>query len=178
MTPLIIDLLGQLAGEASRALLFPGREGPEREAWQGLTHRRAWAESGAIASWLIAQGFGPGALRLFIEGRDSPERAVLLLGALRAGALVIDRGAALAFVTRKDRLVVPVGRHAGLTAAALARCSIDAAVAERRLHIDGNTPARLSSDKLVCQGEILTIAQAVTFAGDAAAERQTVDAAR
>jgi feruloyl-CoA synthase len=175
VTSLIIDQLGQLAERAPRAPLLPERQGPE---WQRLTNARAWAESGAVASWLIAQGFGPGAATMSLEVGDTPEAAVLLLGALRAGALLVDRGAALAFASRNGRLVVPSGRHAGLAAAALALCSVDAAVAERRLHIDANTPARLSSDKCVRQGDLLTMARAVTLDRDGSPERQTVDAAR
>ena len=175
MTSLIIDRLGQLAERAPRSPLLPERQS---QGWQHLTNARAWAESGAVASWLIAQGFGPGAATLSVAPGDTPEAAVLLLGALRAGALVVDRGAALALASRNGRLVVEAGRHAGLAAAALARCSVAASVAERRLHIDGNTPARLSSDKCVRQGDLATMAEAVTRDRDGRPDRQTVDAAR
>lgn len=158
MTASIIDHLGELAERIPYAPLLPERQSPE---WQGLTNGRAWAESGAVASWLIAQGFGPGGPTVSIDAGDTPERAVLFLGALRAGALVVGSGAALAFATRDGRLVAVSGRHAGLAAAALAHCSIDAAVAERRLNIDGNTPARLSSDKCVRQGDLASLAEAM-----------------
>jgi feruloyl-CoA synthase len=159
---LVIDRLGRSAEEAPHAPLLPGQTG---EAWRRLTNARAWAESGAVASWLIAQGFGPGLTpTLSVEGGDGPERAVLLLGALRAGAPVVATteatGATLRFVDR-DGLIVPSGPHGGIALAALARGSIDAAVAERRLHIDGKTPARLSSDICVRQADLRTVAEAV-----------------
>jgi feruloyl-CoA synthase len=77
-----------------------------------------------------------------VPAGDSPERAVLLLGALRAGALVVEGPSAVEF-------------------AVLANCSIDAAVAERRLHIDAETPARRSGDVCLRHGDLASIAQAV-----------------
>ncbi len=145
---LVIDQLGQSAERAPHMLLLPG-----------LTNAEAWARSGAVASWLIAQGFGPGARSLSVPADGGIERTLLLLGALRAGALVVDGNgpAALAFVTEKGRLVT---RH-GIVLAALAQCSIDASVAERRLHIDANTPARQSGDRYRRHGDFATVAQAV-----------------
>lgn len=111
-----------------------------------LTHAVAWAQSGAVASWLIAQGFGPEGRIVKLDPLPDLERAVLLLGALRAGALVAD--------------------DAGVTLprfGVLATCSIDASVAERRLHLDGNTPARRLGGRLQRQGDLITIAEAVTI---------------
>ena len=68
-----------------------------------------------------------------VPADDTPERAVLLLGALRAGALVVEGPSPVAF-------------------AVLAQCSIDASVAERRLHIDASTPARMRGDALPAAG--------------------------
>ena len=136
---LVIDQLARSAGRAPHAPLLPARSG---EAWRSMTNARAWAQSGAVASWLIAQGFGPGGRSLTVPKDETPERAVLLLGALRAGALVIEGPSAVEF-------------------AVLAHCSIDAAVAERRLHIDAETPARRSGERCLRHGDIATIAQAI-----------------
>ena len=136
---LVIDQLAQAAEQAPQASLLPDRSG---EAWRRLTNARAWAQSGAVASWLIAQGFGPGGRSLTVPAGDTPERAVLLLGALRAGALVVPGPGTVEF-------------------AALAHCSIDAAVAERRLHIDAETPARRHGDSSLRHGHLATIAQAI-----------------
>jgi feruloyl-CoA synthase len=129
---LLIDRLARNAEQRPQARLLP------RFA---LTNAEAWMQSGGVASWLIAQGFGPGSLSLAIPGGDSPERTMLLLGALRAGALVVEAAgdAALAFIAREGQLATPDG----IAFAALARCPVDAAVAERRLHIRGDTPARI-----------------------------------
>jgi len=139
-TELAIDQLARAAEHAPQAPLLPDRRG---EAWQRLTNARAWAQSGAVASWLIAQGFGPGARSLTVPAGDTPERAVLVLGALRAGALVIEGPSVVEF-------------------AVLANCSIDAAVAERRLHIDAETPARRRGNACLRHGDLATIAQAVS----------------
>ena len=136
---LVIDQLARSAERAPHAPLLPERSGDQ---WQRLTNARAWAQSGAVASWLIAQGFGPDGRSLAVPEGDTPERAVLLLGALRAGALVVPGPSAVEF-------------------AVLVHCSIDAAVAERRLHIDAKTPARRRDDSLLRHGDFATIAAAV-----------------
>jgi feruloyl-CoA synthase len=154
VTDLVIDQLARLAERAPDAPLFPERRDGD---WPRLTHAEAWAQSGAVASWLIAQGFGPDGRSLAVEAADSPQRAILLLGALRAGAPVASDGASLTFVSEDDHLVT----HSGIDFAALAHCTIDAAVAERRLHIDANTPARLCGGFCRRHGDITTIAEAV-----------------
>ncbi|HYR65512.1 MAG TPA: AMP-binding protein, partial [Reyranella sp.] len=82
---LVIDQLARAAERAPHAPLLPERSG---QRWRRLTNAEAWAQSGAVASWLIAQGFGPDGRSLAVEAADSPQRAILLLGALRAGAPV------------------------------------------------------------------------------------------
>ena len=51
---LVIDQLAEANERSPHAALLPGRAGAE---WQALTNARAWTLSGAIASWLIAQGY-------------------------------------------------------------------------------------------------------------------------
>jgi feruloyl-CoA synthase len=147
---LLIDRLAEAAEGAPQAPLL------SRFA---LTNAEAWAQSGVVASWLIAQGFGPGALSIAVSASDSAERVVLLLGALRAGALVVERAgdAALAFTQREGRLV----STAGIALAALARCPVDAAVAERRLHLDADTPARMIGGTCRRHGDFATADAAV-----------------
>jgi acyl-CoA synthetase (AMP-forming)/AMP-acid ligase II len=136
---LVIDLLAEDSERAPHMPLLPDRTGNE---WRALTNSRAWARSGAIASWLIAQGYGPGGRVLAVPAGDSPQRVTLLLGALRAGALVVEAPSE-----------VDYGR--------LAACSVDASVAERRLHIDEATPARRGGDTCRCHGDFKSIEEAV-----------------
>ena len=147
---LVIDRLGEEAERAPRAPLLP------RSA---LTNSQAWTQSGAVASWLIAQGFGPNGRSLAITAHDSDERTILLLGALRAGALVVEAPAAatLTFVIRDGGLVTPEG----VSLAAMARSSIDASVAERRLHISVSTAVRVIGGICRRHGDFATIAEAV-----------------
>src|SRR4051794_40357857 len=56
--PLVIAFLGRAAGRGPTVTFLAERRGPDR-AWQRLTYAEAWARTGAVASWLIAQGFGP-----------------------------------------------------------------------------------------------------------------------
>lgn len=97
-----------------------------------------WRRSGGVASWLIAQGYGPGGKSLATASADP----VLVLGALRAGAAIDPAG-------------VPL--PAGVSLEALAVLPVDAAVAERRLHITADTPARpqLRHGDLASLGEML-----------------------
>ena len=142
---LVIDQLAHAAAEMQHAPLLPGRQG---ESWQRLTNGLAWAQSGAVASWLIAQGYGPEGRVLAVPEDDTPGHAVVRLGALRAGALVVEGPC-------------PV------EVAVLLRCPIDAAVAERRRHIDAGTPARRCGARLHRHGDFETIAEAVASASRA-----------
>ena len=148
---LVIDRLARDAERAPQAWLLPEVR---------LTNAEVWAQSGGVASWLIAQGFGPDMRPLAVSVGGSHERVVLLLGALRAGALVVDRAgdAALAFTLQEGRLVSP----AGIAFAALARCPVDAAVAERRLHIRADTPARIIAGIVRRHGDFATIAETIS----------------
>jgi hypothetical protein len=140
---LVIDRWARRAGESPAAPLLADRpDGP----WRRLTNAVAWAQSGAVASWLIAQGFGPEGRIVRLGPLVDPERAVLLLGALRAGALVADDA---------GEALPPFG--------VLATCSIDASVAERRLHLAAGTPARRFGGRLQRLGDLATIAEAVTL---------------
>lgn len=53
-----------------------------------LTYAGAWARTGAVASWLIAQGFGPQSAPVATLSDNSLENALFFFGALRAGVLV------------------------------------------------------------------------------------------
>jgi feruloyl-CoA synthase len=178
--PLVIDRLQQAAQRRPDVTFLAERRGADR-AWLRLTYAEAWARTGAIASWLIAEGFGPGSGQgsgkpVAILSDNSLENALFLFGALRAGVLVapispgyslsgdfarLDHalsvvdpglvfaqdsaayGAALDRAAARGARIVTVDGRRGIDFGALAACSIDAAVAERRLHIDADTPAKI-----------------------------------
>src|SRR5580693_3918408 len=85
--PLMIDLLGRAAARRPQVTWLAERRGPDR-AWQRLSYAEAWAKTGAVASWLIAQGYGSASKPLAILSDNSLKNALFLFGALRAGALV------------------------------------------------------------------------------------------
>lgn len=135
---------------------------PQHElAVDRLRAARTGAASGAIASWLIAQGLGPSSRPVALLSKDGPESALMLGGALRAGVPATGRaddaalvfavdsagaGAALDRAAAEGARIVTVDGRRGIAFAALVNCSIDAAVAERRLAIGADTPAILASD--------------------------------
>jgi len=174
--PLMIDWLQRAAERRPTVTFLAQRRGPER-AWRHLSYAEAWAKTGAIASWLIAQGYGPDSNPAAILSDNSIENALFLFGAMRAGLLVapispnyslsgdftrLDHALALvqpALVFAQDsaaygkaldrtdaRIVTVDGQYRkgrGLPFGALTSSSIDAAVAERRTHITGDTPAKI-----------------------------------
>src|SRR6185437_11107031 len=83
----MIDWLQRAAERRPHVTFLAERRGPDR-GWQKITYAEAWAKTGAVASWLIAQGYGPESRPLAILSENSLENALFLLGALRAGALV------------------------------------------------------------------------------------------
>src|SRR5688572_23495402 len=85
--PLMIDWLQRAAERRPRVTFLAERRGPKR-AWQHLSYAEAWAKTGAVASWLIAQGFGPESPPAAILSDNSLEHALFLFGAMRAGLLV------------------------------------------------------------------------------------------
>ncbi len=108
----------------------------------GLSYAEAWTRSGAVASWLIAQGYGPGGRALSVPATDKAQQIVIVLGALRAGALIDEAATAVSY-------------------GPMANCAVDAAVAERRLHIDAATPARVVGGTVRRHGDFRNIADAV-----------------
>ena len=74
--PLMIDWLQRAAERRPHVTFLAERRGPDR-AWQRLTYAEAWAKTGAVASWLIAQGYGPdSAAGRDPVGQQPRERAV------------------------------------------------------------------------------------------------------
>jgi acyl-CoA synthetase (AMP-forming)/AMP-acid ligase II len=122
---------------------------PHETCVGGLRNAELWARSGAVASWLIARDFGRSPDPIPVGASAHPDRAVFLVGALRAGALVV--------IGEKD---APLELD-GVSFAALASGSVDAAVAERRLHIVAETPAQRRGGRLLLHGDLASLSQAL-----------------
>ena len=205
--PLIIDRLWSAAERRPDVTFLAQRRGPER-AWQRLSYAEAWAKTGAVASWLIAQGFGRQSKPVAILSDNSLENALFLFGALRAGVLVapispnyslsadfarLDHaldtvepglvfaqksstyGAALDRAAARGARIVTADGKRGIAFAALTSCSVDASVAERRLHIDADTPAKilftsgstgLSKGVLNTHGNLAAAAEMIRMVGE------------
>jgi feruloyl-CoA synthase len=170
--PLMIDWLQRAAERRPNVTFLAERRGPDR-AWQRLTFAEAWAKTGAVASWLIAQGYRPDSQPAAIVSDNSLENALFLFGAMRAGLLVapispnyslsgdfarLDHALnlvqpALVFaqdshaygeaLDRTTARIVTVDGKRGLPFGALVSASIDAAVSERRTAITADTPAKI-----------------------------------
>jgi feruloyl-CoA synthase len=83
----LIDYLERSTGLRPDTTFLAERAAPGR--WRRLTYKEAWLHSGAIATWLIRHGFGPGGPAVMILSENSIEHGLLTLGALRAGAVVV-----------------------------------------------------------------------------------------
>jgi len=72
--------------------------------WRRLTYKQAWRDTGAIATWLIGHGFGPNKPPVMILSENSIEHALLMLGALRAGAAAVPISPSFSFGSDLSRL--------------------------------------------------------------------------
>ena len=83
--------------------VFLAERGPGR-VWIKLTYADAWRQTGAVATWLIRNGFGPGTPGVMILSENSLQHAVLTFGALRAGVAVIPVSPTFSFGSDLGRL--------------------------------------------------------------------------
>lgn len=72
--------------------------------WRRITYAQAWRDTGAIATWLIRHGFGPGGAPIMILSENSIGHALLMLGGLRAGAVVVPASPTFSFGADLSRL--------------------------------------------------------------------------
>jgi feruloyl-CoA synthase len=123
----------------------------ERDAngqWRRLTYSAAAHDTAAIATWLMRQGYGPGSAPIMILSENSIHHALLMLGALRAGAAIVpvsptySQGADLSRLGYALQLIEPgivYGGDAKRYAAALDYASAP----NRRLLSDSDMPELL-----------------------------------
>jgi feruloyl-CoA synthase len=85
--PSLIDYLARAAELRANTTFLAQRD--ESKQWRRLTYGAAWRDSAAVATWLIRRGFGPGSAPVMILSENTIEHALLMLGAMRAGAAVV-----------------------------------------------------------------------------------------
>ena len=84
--PFLSDYLERAAAIRPDVTFLAERD--DQGAWRRLTYAQAWRDTAAVATWLIRRGYGPNGSPVMILSENSIEHALLLLGALRAGAAV------------------------------------------------------------------------------------------
>ena len=167
---LLIDFLGRNAAMRPD-VTFLAERGADRQ-WRRLSYAQALRDTAAIATWFIRNGFGPGGTAAMILSENSIAHALLTFGALRAGVTVVPVSPSYSLESDFMRLDHALDLiHSGFVfaqdatrySAALARAAApgrrivrgdnefadllrevdDAAVAERRQQINGDTVAKI-----------------------------------
>jgi feruloyl-CoA synthase len=100
--PTLIEYL-ERAKDLRPETTFLAERNAHRE-WRRVTYRKAWQQTGAIATWLIRKGFGPGRPGVMILSENSIEHALLTFGALRAGVPVLPISPTFSFGNDFTRL--------------------------------------------------------------------------
>ena len=85
--PFLIDLLERAANIRPDTTFLAERDADGQ--WRRLTYANAVRDTAAIATWLMRKGFGPGGAPVMILSENSIQHALLMLGALRAGAAAV-----------------------------------------------------------------------------------------
>jgi feruloyl-CoA synthase len=84
---LLIDCIGRAAAMRPD-VTFLAERGPDRR-WRRWTYAQALDDTAAVATWFIRNGFGPDGPPVMILSENSVRHALLMFGALRAGATVV-----------------------------------------------------------------------------------------
>ncbi|MBC7983949.1 MAG: AMP-binding protein [Candidatus Obscuribacterales bacterium] len=100
--PSLIEYLAQATKLRPETTFLAERD--DAGQWRRLTYKQAWRDTGAIATWLIRNGFGPDAPPVMILSENSIEHALLTLGALRAGAAAVPVSPTFSFGRDLSRL--------------------------------------------------------------------------
>ncbi|MBB6092478.1 feruloyl-CoA synthase [Povalibacter uvarum] len=99
--PSLIDYFSRSVELRPDSTFLAERKGTD---WRRVSYREAWRDTGAIATWLMRQGFGPDSAPVMILSENSIEHALLTLGALRAGAAVVPVSPTYSFGAELTRL--------------------------------------------------------------------------
>lgn len=100
--PSLIDYLARATQLRATTTFLAERDATGQ--WRRLTYSAASRDSAAVASWLIRNGFGPDGAPVMILSENSIEHALLMLGAMRAGATVVPVSPTYSFGPDLSRL--------------------------------------------------------------------------
>ena len=100
--PSLIDYLARAAELRPNTTFLAERDGAKQ--WRRLTYADAARDTAAVATWLIAKGFGPDSRPVMILSENSIAHALLMLGAMRAGVAVVPVSPTYSFGNDLGRL--------------------------------------------------------------------------
>ena len=100
--PSLIDYLARAAEIRPDTSFLAERD--DSNQWRRLTYTAAWRDTAAVATWLIRNGFGPDRAPVMILSENSIEHALLMLGAMRAGAAIVPISPSYSFGRDLGRL--------------------------------------------------------------------------
>ena len=100
--PSLIDYLARAAELRPNTTFLAERDGAKQ--WRRLTYAAAARDTAAVATWLIAKGFGPDSRPVMILSENSIAHALLMLGAMRAGVAVVPVSPTYSFGADLGRL--------------------------------------------------------------------------
>ena len=100
--PSLIDYLARAAELRPNTTFLAERDASTQ--WRRLTYAQASRDTAAVATWLIRKGFGPDSAPVMILSENTIEHALLMLGAMRAGAAVVPVSPTYSFGKDLSRL--------------------------------------------------------------------------
>jgi len=132
--PSLIDYLARAAELRPDTTFLAERDASKQ--WRRLTYAQAARDTAAVATWLMREGLGPQSAPVMILSENSIEHALLMLGAMRAGAAVVPVSPTYSFGNDLSRL----GYALELTAPALVYAGDDVRYAAALEYV--KTPGR------------------------------------
>ena len=163
--PSLIDYLARAAEIRPTTTFLAERDASKQ--WRRLTYAAAARDTAAVATWLIRKGFGPDSAPVMILSENSIEHALLMLGAMRAGAAVVPVSPTYSFGHDLGRL----GYAMELTRPSLVYAGDAVRYAPALEYVKANAPGIVT----LAGNEFAELLQTVDAAAVAARRRQIVD---
>lgn len=164
--PSLIDYLARAAAMRPTTTFLAERDAAKQ--WRRLTYAAAARDTAAVATWLIRNGFGPESAPVMILSENSIEHALLMLGAMRAGAAVVPVSPTYSFGHDLGRL----GYALELTRPALVYAADSVRYAPALEYVKARAPGTVT----IAGNEFSELLQTADAAALAARRAQIVDA--